>query len=125
MARRDYAIICVVTRMKFHVIIHTIITRQKRVTKAIMQKNARNSAYFRRKRTLRVQSQFVSVRVCSLSFDRRCCLSWKQARKKSRLHFVPFIPVANLLISLVKSNSEIFIYSFAAISIAAYGTDGG
>ena len=45
--------------------------------------------------------------------------------KKSIFHFVPFIPVANLLIRFVKSNSEILIYSFAAISAASYGTDGG
>ena len=64
--------------------------------------NAQNSAYFQLKRTLRVQSQFVYVRVCSLSFDRRCYLSWKQARKKSNIHFVPFIPVADLRIMFVK-----------------------
>ena len=44
--------------------------------------NAQNSVYFRLKRTLRVQSQFVFVRVCSLSFDSRCELFGKQARKK-------------------------------------------
>ena len=86
--------------------------------------NAQNSAYFQLKRTLRVQSQFVSFLICSLSFDRRCYLSWKWARKKSNIHFVPFIQVANLRIMFVKSNSEILIYSFSAISVAAYGTDG-
>ena len=30
--------------------------------------------------------------------------------KKSNIHFVPFIAVANLLISLVKSNSGISFY---------------
>ena len=44
--------------------------------------NAQNSVYFRLKRTLRVQVVFVSVRICSLSFDWRCDLSWKLARKK-------------------------------------------
>ena len=48
----------------------------------------------------------------------------KTGAKKSNIHFVPFIRVANLRISLVKSNSEILIYSFSAISVAAYGTDG-
>ena len=69
-----------------------------------------NKAYFLRKRTLRVQVVFVSVRICSLSFNRRCGLSVKQARKKSNIHFVPFIPVADLRIMFVKSNSEISVY---------------
>ena len=72
--------------------------------------NAQNSAYFQLKRTLRVQSQFVFVRVCSLSFDWRCGLSWKTGAKKSSFHFVPFIPVADLRIMFVKSNYGISVY---------------
>ena len=45
--------------------------------------------------------------------------------KKSNIHFVPFILVANLRIMFVKSNSEILLYSFSAISVAAYSTDAG
>ena len=38
MARKNYAIICAVTRSKLHSVIGAIITRQKRVIKAIMRK---------------------------------------------------------------------------------------
>ena len=34
----------------------------------------------------------------------------KTGAKKSNIHFVPFITVADLRISIVKSNSEIFTY---------------
>ena len=34
----------------------------------------------------------------------------KTGAKKSNIHFVPFIPVADLRIMFVKSNSEISVY---------------
>ena len=37
MARQNDAIICVITRMKIHAVISSIVTRKRRVTKAIMR----------------------------------------------------------------------------------------
>ena len=109
MARRDYAIICVVTRMKFHVVIRTITTRQNLVTKDIMRKmreivhilGENEPCVYNRNSFTFAYVRFRSIVGATYPGNRR---------KKSNIHFVPFIQAANLRISLVKSNSEISVY---------------
>lgn len=61
MARNNYAIIYVITRMKIHAVIRAIVTRQRRITKAIVRK-------MREIRRILGENELCVYRWCSFPF---------------------------------------------------------